>query len=152
MMPSLPSRLRALVTLCGALVIGASACGERVDVTGTAGAPRTGISHGGGSGGGIVDRLVGHWSRTVLLQDHVGAVHASRTSWRFGADASATRTVVSSNLTFGFVDSVVTRAHWRIQGSQLVISYQPAGSGDVRFDFLLQGSTLILDGLPFERR
>ena len=151
MMPSSPRRIHSLVGLCFALAIAASACGERVDVTGTAGAPRTGIGTGGGSGGGVAGRLVGHWSRTVLLQDHFGAIHASRTSWRFGSDASATRTVVSSNLTFGFVDSVVTRAQWRVQGSQLVISYQAPGAGDVRFDYLLQGATLLLDGLPFER-
>ena len=140
----------ALVGLMAMLVV--TGCGERVSITGTAGATRSGTGSTGGSTGSIDARLVGRWSRTVLFQDAAGAVHASRTSWRFGSDASASRAVVSSNLTFGFVDSVVTSARWRIDGGRIVITFLPAGSGDARFDYRLDGPTLILGGLPFERQ
>src|SRR5688572_14656100 len=102
-------RVTALALLVTALAAG---CGERVDITGTGGATRTGTTGTGASGGttgGTTDaRLVGQWSRTILFQDNGGAVQSSRTTWRFGSDASASRAVVASNLTFGLVDSVVT--------------------------------------------
>jgi len=132
-------------------------CGERIDITGTSGTtrPRSGVGTGTGAtpGTGTVDaRLVGRWSRTVLLQDNSGSVHASRTTWRFGSDASATRAVVASNLTFGLVDSVVTQGRWRVQNGGLIVTYLPAGSGEARFDYLLQGPTLFLGGLAFDRQ
>ena len=134
------------------LVLVISACGERVSVTGTAGAARSGTGSTGGSNGALDARLVGRWSRTILFQDQTGAVNASPTSWRFGSDAAASRAVVATNLTFGFVDSVVTPARWRIDGGRIVITFLPAGTGGVRFDYRLDGSILILGGLPFERQ
>lgn len=142
--------------LGAALLVVAIGCqGEPTTITGTIGAPRPGnpgTSGTGTTGGALDSRLVGRWSRTVLFQDVVGAVHASRTSWRFGADAMATRAVVASNLTFGMVDSVVTFARWRTEGGAVVFTYLPEGSGTARFDYLLQGTTLILGGLGFQRQ
>ena len=144
-------RWRLCALLAAAMVAG---CGERVDVTGTAGAsrPGTGTSTGGTSGGATDSRLVGQWSRTVLFQDNAGSVQASRTTWRFSANAFATRAVVASNLTFGFVDSVVTQARWRIQGGRLAISFLPSGAGEVLFDYRFDGATLLLGGVPFDRQ
>ena len=146
----------ALTTAClVASVVVAGCGGEPVTVTGTVGAPRptnTGTS-GTGSSTGVGDaRLVGAWSHTALVQDNLGAVHASRTTWRFGADAFATRSVVATNLTFGMVDSVVTAARWRVEGASVVITYLPEGRGSARFDYFFQGSTLILGGIGFERQ
>lgn len=132
-----------------------AACdGERVAITGTIGAPRPGSggTAGGGGGGALDSRLVGQWSRTVLFQDNIGAVHASRTTWRFRSDASASRAVVASNLTFGLVDSVVTAARWRTNGGAVELTYLPEGSGSARFDYFLQGTTLILGGIAFDRQ
>ena len=133
-----------------------AACdGNPVAVIGTIGAPRPGnpgTSGTGTSGSSIDSRLVGGWSRTLLFQDDVGAVHASRTTWRFGADAMATRAVVATNLTFGLVDSVVTLARWRTEGGAVVFTYLPEGRGTARFDYVFQGTTLILGGLGFERQ
>lgn len=138
-----------------ALVAGLWACdGERVAITGTIGAPRPGS--GGTAGGGgtatLDSRLVGQWSRTVLFQDNIGAVHASRTTWRFASGGTATRAVVASNLTFGMVDSVVTGARWRTEGGAVVLTYLPEGSGSATFAYFFQGSTLILGGAAFERQ
>ena len=133
-----------------------AACdGNPVAVIGTLGAPRPGNpgTSGTGTAGSSIDaRLVGGWSRTLLFQDEVGAVHASRTTWRFGADAMATRAVVATNLTFGLVDSVVTVARWRTEGGAVVFTWLPEGRGSARFDYVLQGTTLILGGLGFERQ
>ena len=145
------SRVGALLLV--ALII-AAGCGERVDITGTAGAARPGggTATGGTSGSAIDARLVGQWSRTLLLQDNTGAVHASRTTWRFASDASARRAVVASNLTFGLVDSVVTTARWRIVGGQLALSFLSPAAGDVLFEYRIDGATLYLGGIPFERQ
>lgn len=126
-----------------------SACGERINVTGTAGAARPGT---GTSGGSIDPRLVGQWSRTLVFQDNTGAIQASRTTWRFASDASATRAVVASNLTFGFVDSVVTHARWRIRGGRLAVTFLPPSSAEVLFEYRLEGTRLLLGGLPFDRQ
>ena len=140
----------------GALLVAATACdGERTTITGTIGAPRPSNPATAGSGASsssLDSRLFGRWSRTLLFQDHAGAVHASRTTWRFGSDAIATRSVVASNLTFGMVDSVVTFARWRTEGGAVVVTYLPEGSGTARFDYLLQGATLFLGGIGFERQ
>ena len=148
-----PVTWRRLLALAAAVAV--AACGERVDITGGGGAPRTGsgTATGGTSGTTATDgRLVGQWSRTVLFQDNSGAVQSSRTTWRFRSDASATRSVVASNLTFGFVDSVVTRARWRIQGGRLALSFLAPASGETLFDYRIDGATLVLGGLPFERQ
>ena len=137
------------LTLALIAAVGLSGCGERIGVTGTAGAPRSGT---GTSGGSIDSRLVGQWSRTLVFQDNSGAIQASRTTWRFASDASATRAVVASNITFGFVDSVVTHAQWRIRGGRLAITFLPPASGEVLFDYRFDGARLLLGGLPFDRQ
>ncbi len=138
-----------------AVLLVAGCEGSPVTITGNAGAPRP--TNPGTSGTGTTPargdaRLVGGWSRTILLQDNTGAVHASRTTWRFGTNALATRSVVASNLTFGLVDSVVTSARWHTQGASVVIDYLPEGTGSARFDYLFQGTMLILGGIAFERQ
>ena len=146
---------RGVSTLLVIALVAIGCQGERTTITGTIGAPRPpnpGTSGTGTPSSSIDSRLVGRWSRTVLFQDDVGAVHASRTTWRFGADAMATRAVVATNLTFGMVDSVVTLARWRTEGGAVVFTYLPEGRGTARFDYFLQGTTLILGGLGFERQ
>jgi hypothetical protein len=146
---------RSLSALLVIALVAIGCQGERTTITGTIGAPRPpnpGTSGTGTPSSSIDSRLVGRWSRTVLFQDDVGAVHASRTTWRFGADAMATRAVVATNLTFGMVDSVVTLARWRTEGGAVVFTYLPEGRGTARFDYFLQGTTLILGGLGFERQ
>ena len=141
------------VALFAALAL--AGCGERVDITGTAGGSRPRQGSGtstGGTSGAIDTRLVGQWSRTVLFQDNTGAIQASRTTWRFRSDAFASRAVVASNLTFGFVDSVVTHARWRIQGGRLALSFLAPAAGEILFEYRFDGPTLLLGGLPFDRQ
>ena len=148
-------RRTPLLALCALLVVATACDGERATITGTIGAPRPSnpATAGTGSSSSALDsRLVGRWWRTLLFQDQSGAVHASRTTWRFGSDAIATRSVVASNLTFGVVDSVVTFARWRTEGAAVVLTYLPDGSGTARFDYFLQGATLFLGGIGFDRQ
>ncbi len=150
------TRIARLHVVLGALLVAATACdGERTTITGTIGAPRPSnpaTAGGGGSSSTLDSRLFGRWSRTLVFQDPSGVVHASRTTWRFGSDAIASRSVVASNLTFGMVDSVVTFARWHTEGAAVVVSYLPEGSGTARFDYLLQGTSLFLGGIGFERQ
>ena len=147
---------RVRLALLTALVV-AGCQGEPVTITGPIGAPRPGTPGTSGTGTGtagssIDSRLVGTWSRTLLFQDNVGAIHGSRTTWRFRGDAFATRSVVASNLTFGMVDSVVTAARWHTEGATVVLVYLPEGHGSARFDYQFVGSTLILGGIGFDRQ
>ena len=137
-----------------ALSLLAGCDGERATITGTFGAPRpgSGTSIGRGPSGAIDTRLLGQWSHTILFSDQVGAIHASRTTWRFASDGLASRAVVASNLTFGMVDSVVTFARWSTGSGQVALTYLPEGSGTARFDYFFQGGALILGGIAFARQ
>ena len=159
---SLPRRLRhwsrglrGLVAASLAIALLDGCGGEPVTITGTGGGARP--TNPGTSGTGATSsrgdsRLLGAWSRTVFIQDNAGAVHSSRTTWRFSTNAAATRSVVTNNLTFGLMDSVVTAARWHTEGASVVLTYLPEGTGTARFDYFFQGTTLILGGIGFERQ
>ncbi|HSJ65642.1 MAG TPA: hypothetical protein VK922_17250 [Gemmatimonadaceae bacterium] len=95
--------------------------------------------------------LVGSWWRILLFTDDDGTTHASETTWRFDSDGSATRTVVASNLTYGFFDTVVAGARWRTEGGTVVITYVSPDTGTVRFAYRVRGDTLRLDTREFLR-
>lgn len=143
--------MQRLASLAMAVTILAG-CGERVDVTGSTGSAGSRTGTTGTSSGTTDARLVGQWSRSVLFQDAAGGVQSSRTTWRFGSAGSATRAVVTSNLTFGLVDSVVTPVRWRITGGRLALTFLPPASGDVLFDYRVDRETLILGGILFQRQ
>jgi hypothetical protein len=120
-------------------------CGER-STLGFTGPP--------GSGNGPASRdavLVGSWWRIVLFTDDHGTSHASETTWQFAASGSATRTVVATNLTFGFFDTVVAQASWRTEGGDVVITYDSPGSGTARFAYRVRDDTLLLESQAFVR-
>ncbi|HUF31502.1 MAG TPA: hypothetical protein VMM77_12695 [Gemmatimonadaceae bacterium] len=129
-----------------ACLAAAIACGER-STLGISGPPP-------GSSGGPFARdamLVGSWWRIVLFTDDNGASHASETTWRFTGEGSATRTVVATNLTFGFFDTVVAHASWHTEGGTVVITYKSPDSGTVRFAYHVGDDTLLLDTRAFVR-
>ena len=135
---------RALLSVA---LAAAMACGgerSRVGVTGPPGPPS-----------GPVERdavLVGSWWRILLFTDADGTAHASETTWRFDSNGDATRTVVASNLTFGFFDTVVAGARWRTEGGDVVITFVAPDSGAVRFAYRVSADTLVLDTRAFLRR
>lgn len=87
----------------------------------------------------------------MLFTDENGTLHASETTWDFAASGTATRTVVASNLTYGFFDSVVAGARWRTEGGTVVITYVSPDSGTVRFAYRVSGDTLVMDTRAFLR-
>lgn len=126
-------------------ILAVLACGgerSRVGITGPPGSP------------GPVERdaaLVGSWWRILLFTDDDGTAHASETTWRFESNGDATRTVVATNLTYGFFDSVVAGARWRTEGGAVVITFVAPDSGTVRFAYRIRADTLLLDTRAFLR-
>jgi hypothetical protein len=95
--------------------------------------------------------LVGLWTRVVVITDGSGSAHSSRTTWEFRSDGSATRTVVTQNLTLGISDIISSNATWRTEGFALVITFRPPDSGTTRFSFSLFRDVLTLNGHDFVR-
>jgi hypothetical protein len=111
-----------------------------------------GIQIGTGTGSHFQhNSLVGLWTRIVVITDAAGNSHSSRTTWEFRSDGSATRTVVTQNLTSGISDVTSANAIWRTDGSTLVISFRPPDSGTTRFSFSLFRDVLTLNGHDFVR-
>ncbi|HJR68100.1 MAG TPA: hypothetical protein VJ802_16840 [Gemmatimonadaceae bacterium] len=129
-----------------ALVAAATAC-NNVDMR-----IGPGIQVGTGtSSGSHHNSLVGMWTRVVVLTDNHGTAHSSRTTWEFRSDGSATRTVVTQNLSSGISDVLTANASWHTEGSTLVITFRSPDAGTSRFGFAVVGSVLSLDGRDFVR-
>lgn len=123
----------------------AAACGAERSVTGVSGGP---------NGNGTTGRdaaLVGEWWRVVIFVADDGSVHSSETTWEFDVPGDARRIVIATNLTYGFFDSVVTRARWHTEGTTAVITYLSPDTGTVRFAYRVTGDTLRLDDREFLR-
>lgn len=111
-----------------------------------------GISVGVGSGSGAQpSALVGIWSRVTVLSDNAGNLHSSRTTWEFRSDGSATRTLVTQNVSAGISDVIVSYANWHTEGSTLVVVFRAPDTGTSRFSFSLFSNVLSLDGRDFVR-
>ena len=138
------ARWRCLAIVAGVAL--ALACGGERSTRGITGPP-------GGPGGQITRdaALVGSWWRILLFTEDDGTTHASETTWRFDAGGGATRTVVATNLTYGWFDTVVTGARWRTEGGSVVIAYETPDGGTVRFAYRVSGDTLVLDTRAFVR-
>lgn len=105
----------------------------------------TGTGTGGSGGGGGTQSssaLVGRWNRIIYFYDAFGSLHSSETEWVFAADGSAARTVITRNLSEGFADAAVLLARWRVEGSEVVITYQPPNAGTVRFGYRFEASSV----------
>ena len=142
-------RVRIRMLASAMLIAAAAACGGERSRVGITGPP------GSLPGPGPVERdavLIGSWWRIVLFTDDDGTAHASETTWRFATDGAATRTVVASNLTYGFFDTVVADAQWRTEGGEVVITFIAPNSGTVRFAYRVSADTLVLDARAFLRR
>lgn len=146
MMASRAFRVRMVAVAITLLVVAACVGGER-STTGVTGPP--------GGPSGPVERdavLLGSWWRILVFTDEDGTAHSSETIWRFDADGEASRTVVATNLTYGFFDTVVAGARWRTEGGDVVITFVAPNSGTVRFAYRVSADTLLLDTRAFLRR
>jgi hypothetical protein len=95
--------------------------------------------------------LVGVWTRAVVITDGQGNAHSSRTTWELRSDGSATRTLITQNVSAGISDVLTATAFWRTEGSTLVVTFRPPDSGTSRFGFSVFGNVLTLDGRDFVR-
>jgi hypothetical protein len=133
-------------TCATALILSAMACGDFQARLGP------GISVGfGDNSTSQHGAIAGVWTRVVVLSDHAGNVHSSRTTWEFRSDGSATRTLVTQNVTAGISDVLLAYATWHTEGSTLVITFRAPDSGTSRFAFAVFGNVLSLDGRDFVR-
>jgi hypothetical protein len=111
-----------------------------------------GINVGVGNGTGAQhNALVGIWTRVVVVRDNTGNDHSSRTTWEFRSDGSATRTLITQNLSAGISDVLTANASWHTEGSTLVITFRSPDSGTSRFGFSVFINVLTLDGRDFVR-
>ena len=111
-----------------------------------------GIQIGTGTGSGSrQNAIVGIWTRVVVITDNAGNAHSSRTTWEFRSDGSATRTLITQNLSAGISDVLTATASWHTEGSTLVITFRAPDSGTSRFSFSVFSNVLTLDGRDFVR-
>jgi hypothetical protein len=110
-----------------------------------------GIHIGTGTGSGQHNALMGLWTRVVVITDNAGDAHSSRTTWEFRSDGSATRTVVTQNLSVGVSDVISANGTWHTEGSTLVITFRSPNTGTSRFSFIVFSNVLTLDGRDFVR-
>jgi len=111
-----------------------------------------GVQIGTGTGSGAQhNAVVGIWTRVIVITDNAGNAHSSRTTWQFRSDGSATRTLITQNLSAGISDVLSANASWRTEGSALVITFRPPDAGTSRFAFSVFSNVLTLDGRDFVR-
>jgi hypothetical protein len=129
--------------LAAALVLSLAACEADGPVRPIQGTP-AGID---GTGSTTVNAaLIGTWQRTLVFVDEFGFSIAIETTWRFLEDGTFVRTITTSNLTLGLSDVIVTTGRWTIDGSSLVVQFDPPDSGEVIFEFFIVGNELTLAG------
>ena len=95
--------------------------------------------------------LAGSWRRTILFIDVLDIARSIETTWEFGADGSATRVIVTTNLTSGLSDVQVAGGQWQLQGSNLVVDLVTPSPIQLQLSLQLSGDQLALGGEIFVR-
>lgn len=126
-----------------------AACGGGADFMLGVGNRNTGI--GGGGDSAAEAAIVGSWTSIITFADASGVVHQSETIWRFGSDGNATRTVIATNLTYGYYDVTITDARWRVLGPILEITYLEPRVSVARFDYRVDRTSLTIGTTVFVR-
>lgn len=110
-----------------------------------------GVLLGGDGGGGNTATIEGTWQRTLVFFDDFGFLHSSETTWTFETGGTAQRTIVTTNVTLGAADTLVTQARWRLDGSNVVIDFTAPSPGTITLEVRVQGTTLFLAGQEYQR-
>lgn len=130
-----------------------AACGgDPTGIDRASGAPVIAV---GGATRTLDGALVGRWSRIVLTELTAGLT-ASETRWTFLADGRVERRLVTSNLSLGLADQVVTLGTWTTPGDGTVtIVLDDAAGASLRLAYTVvsgvDGAILTLGGLQYER-
>lgn len=102
-------------------------------------------------GADVSSALAGSWRRTVLFIDELDIARSIETTWEFGADGSATRVIVTTNLTSGLSDLQVAAGEWQLQGSDMIIDLVTPSPVQLQLSVQLSGDQLSLAGEVFFR-
>jgi Lipocalin-like domain len=106
---------------------------------------------GGGGNSSLGTAVVGQWSATTVSVTPAGEQVSEQTIWDFRPDGTATRTVITTNLSQNTSFVTAESGQWQITGSALVVTLVLPSGGTESFAFQLTGSTLSLDGTTFVR-
>jgi hypothetical protein len=104
-----------------------------------------------GGGGATTTTIEGTWRRTLVFFDDFGFMHSSETTWLFETGGTASRTIVTTNVTLGASDTSVTTAEWRVEGTSVIIDFTAPSPGTITLEVLVQGTTLFLAGQEYQR-
>lgn len=110
-----------------------------------------GIHIGIGQGSSLRTAVIGSWIHAVTIADDNGVVHRSETIWHFAGDSTATRTTITTNLTYGLQDVIVIDARWRLVGGELEITYLAPRVRTVRYPIRADRDTLRIGVTLFRR-
>jgi hypothetical protein len=99
--------------------------------------------------------LVGRWSRVTYYRDGAGALHSAETRWEFLASGSASRTIVTTNITYDLQDVERRDGRWTATASEISVILEPPAAGSMRMRWTIDRASapavLLLDGVPFQR-
>lgn len=142
---------RRLAAAAAAALLAACA-GDPTGIEATSGGQMVAV---GGPSRTLDRALVGRWSRIVLTELSAGLT-ASETRWTFHADGLVERRLITSNLTLGLADQIVTLGTWSTAGDGTVtIVFDDATGTTVRLPYTVSprvdGAVLTLGGLRYER-
>ena len=95
--------------------------------------------------------LVGTWRRILYFLAEDGSASSSETTWRFNADGTASRLLVTRNFTAGLADAQTVDARWEPLVQTVRITYLPPSSGTFEFSYRVNGDTLYLASQAYAR-
>lgn len=95
----------------------------------------------GGPGGATATRnpiVVGTWWNVLYVADDAGQLHAWETVWDLAASGSASRTVTTWNVTFGFTDTSHATGRWSTVADTLVLALDWPEAWNARLPYRIE--------------
>jgi hypothetical protein len=135
-------------SLCLLLLLVAACDGGRLSAPGDG---TLGTAGTGATGTTASSELVGTWRRILYFLAEDGSASSSETTWRFNADGSASRVLVTRNYTAGLADAQTVAARWEPLVQSVRITYLPPSAGTFEFSYRVTGDTLYLASQAYGR-
>jgi hypothetical protein len=134
---------RSVVLLATLLLVGCDSA-RLGGPLGTAGGRGTTASPSG-------SELVGTWRRVLFFIAEDGSSGSNETTWRFNANGTASRIIVTRNFTSGIADAQTVDALWEPLTQAVRIRFLPPSSGTFEFPYRITADTLILASQAYGR-